>query len=662
MVDNVQEMPAAQITVAEGYVGNLTEDQHTALVRMWESYFDICDRARGNAKRGAGFTEEKTGSDLKKSGIPDDDAAKDEAKRMQEQQGMNELMEQYGPEALRDSWWNFVRGDSPDGNMLRFVRARKGDVARGLAMMATCLKWRLDTDVETFVQRGDLGNGADIPKFIEQQKSGKVFSLGCTAKEQPICYVIMKYHSMFAQPAASMQKFIVTQMETFRLLMHPPNDKATIFFDLKGFGLKQMDVVNLLYLVKVLESYYPESLGTMYISNAPLIFWGFWRAVKNLLDPVVRNKIKFIASPADTEGDVPEDQMIEYCGGKVKSEFTFVDAREGENSPQEDTETKERLLRRHRSLTDKFEEVTRAWCAAGGKDEALQKAREVLGKKLRLSQFELEPYTRGLTVYHRNGVLPPENYGISVFDYELPNEPLRRQVLGRRTCRKSVEQDLYDIAKNRTSAKEAEEKTDKAIRDGSWGEWRVNDNSDEIKKVALASLEDLDNTGDLKLDNVDPKGTAAIAAQQAPPEIVERYRKAAAANAPKKTQQEGSATATTENAAAATAGAAAAGGGAAAATTAPTSSSDPNTSADAVAADNAGSPLGRKPVPKENGDMASDTNVGPASDTPRPRGTSASNGPEDNGPTNYAKQEKPAETRKGGLFGSLRSKLPKVAA
>lgn len=55
-----------------------------------------------------------------------------------------------------------------------------------------------------------------------------------------------------------MQKFIITQMETFRLLMAPPVDKACIFFDLKGFGIKQMDFVSLLYLVKVLESYYPE--------------------------------------------------------------------------------------------------------------------------------------------------------------------------------------------------------------------------------------------------------------------------------------------------------------------------------------------------------------------------------------------------------------------
>jgi hypothetical protein len=107
---------------------------------------------------------------------------------------MNDLLETYGSEALRDSWWNFVKGDNPDGTMLKFVRARKGDVSRGVAMMATMLRWRLDNDVEGLVQRGDLVNAKEIPKFIEQQKSGKVFSAGCTGNEEPICYVIMKYH------------------------------------------------------------------------------------------------------------------------------------------------------------------------------------------------------------------------------------------------------------------------------------------------------------------------------------------------------------------------------------------------------------------------------------------------------------------------------------
>ena len=497
---SVEEMaPSDSPGPAPGFVGNLSDEQHTCLVQMWESYFDICDRARGNASKGAGLQEDKKGSNLKNTGIPNDDKAKDDVKRAQETQGMNELLAQYGSDALRSSWWSFVQGDSPDGAMLKFVRARNGDAGRALAMMATCLKWRLDSDVEGIIAAGDLENGKTIPKFTEQTKSGKIFSLGCTAKEQPIFYVIMKLHSIWGQPTASMQRYIVSSMETCRLFLHTPQDKATIFFDLKGFGIKQMDVVNLLFLVKVLEAYYPETLGTMYVSNAPWIFWGFWQSVKNLLDPVVRDKVKFISTPADTEGDVPADRMIEYCGGKVTTKFQYVESKEGENDAQKDTATKEALLTRHRAIIAKYEDVTRAWCKTGGNDERLQEQRAVLHKKLRLSQFELEPYIRGLTVYHRTGAVPVENRGVSVSDYEMPGEKTQRQVLGRKSCQKAVEQQLCNIAQGMT-VQQAEDKTVEAIKNGTWGEWRVNDNSEEIRKAARESLEDLQSPAENTVD------------------------------------------------------------------------------------------------------------------------------------------------------------------
>lgn len=431
---------------------------------------------------------------------------------------------------------------------------------------------------------------------------------------QPICYVIMKYHSVWGQPAASMQKFIVTQMETFRLLMHPPNDKATIFFDLKGFGIKQMDFVNLLYLVKVLESYYPESLGTMYISNAPLIFWGFWRAVKNLLDPVVRNKIVFISTPDDTNGDVAADRMIEYCGGTVTTEFDYIDPKEGENDPQNDADVKQKLLARHRRLTDQFEVETRAWCKTGGKDAGLQEKRDILCKKLRLSQYELEPYTRGLSVYHRNGVLPAGNQGISVFDYKTSGGKLDRQILGRKTCRKSVERELRDIIQNGVKVKDAEAKTAKALQDGSWGSWQVNDNDENTKRVALASLEDAENTG-----NIDPSSQPSNGGAQAT--IVQQVGKADEVKAQLRearqdqTGDEGANTKPTENKA--------------------------------------------NGVERSGSTEATNKDNSSASNTP-PRKANAS---ASSGSTDYSKEGPPDNyIQKKGLFGSLKAKISKVPA
>ncbi len=89
-------------------------------------------------------------------------------------------------------------------------------------------------------------------------------------------------------------------MESFRLLMQPPNDKVVLLFDLTGFGLKNMDWNCILYIVKCLEAYYPESLGTLYIHNAPWIFSGIWSSLVHARS-CRAHKVKFTKKPEDLD-------------------------------------------------------------------------------------------------------------------------------------------------------------------------------------------------------------------------------------------------------------------------------------------------------------------------------------------------------------------------
>lgn len=50
-------------------------------------------------------------------------------------------------------------------------------------MLATCMKWRLDNEVEEIASKGDLGMKS-VEKFLDQQRSGKTYSLGTTDNEQ----------------------------------------------------------------------------------------------------------------------------------------------------------------------------------------------------------------------------------------------------------------------------------------------------------------------------------------------------------------------------------------------------------------------------------------------------------------------------------------------
>lgn len=121
--------------------------------------------------------------------------------------------------------------------MLRFLRARKWDVDRAIAMLATCMRWRIDVDADGIVQKGEYGM-KDVKGFLSQMDTGKTYTFGATKDDYPICYIHVKEHDIFGQPGSSMQKYVIFAQESFRATMVPPNDKIVLVFDLTGFGLR----------------------------------------------------------------------------------------------------------------------------------------------------------------------------------------------------------------------------------------------------------------------------------------------------------------------------------------------------------------------------------------------------------------------------------------
>ncbi|PWN97262.1 hypothetical protein FA09DRAFT_47595 [Tilletiopsis washingtonensis] len=466
------EIPNEPVPALPGYVGNLTDEQEQKLREIWQGYFDTCEKATGSKKgaqkqdlealKNQKAEDDKAKADPKNSGIAKDDKAKDAAKEAEEAAALKALMDEYGGEALRDAYWKFVKGDSPDTAMLRFLRARKWDVSRALAMLCTCMKWRLDNDVEALQERGDAGN-EQIPHFLEQQRSGKTYALGTAINEQPICYIHVRKHLTFGQPSSSMEKYVIYAMESFRLLMQPPNDKVVLMFDLTGFGLKNMDWNCILYIVKCLEAFYPESLGTLYIHNAPWIFKGIWMVLGPLLDPVVRSKVVFSSKATDIEGHIPPSRLIADLGGNVTTGFEFTEPQDGENDLLKNEGERKKRFDHFMELADEFEEVTRKWSKGGSAED--EEKRNLLVLKLRVAQFELEPYTRGTTVAHRQHII--DGQGIVKWRYEQKDGDTQIHVVGRRACAATLRREIAEV-ENGSSLKEAQEKSEKALEAKDW--------------------------------------------------------------------------------------------------------------------------------------------------------------------------------------------------
>lgn len=150
-----------------------------------------------------------------------------------------------------------------------------------------------------------------------------------------------------------MQKYIIAQMETWRLFMVPPQDKVTIVFDLAGFGLRNMDFGSLFCKSRIRAPCFrvltqsghagqtsssvsrhtiPSRSALCSFIAAPgceavaqnVCAWGCradppsrsffqaWKVVKGLLDPVVRSKVAITQKLEEVTPNVPADVRVAH--------------------------------------------------------------------------------------------------------------------------------------------------------------------------------------------------------------------------------------------------------------------------------------------------------------------------------------------------------------
>lgn len=260
------------------------------------------------------------------------------------------------------------------------------------------------------------------------------------------------------------------QMESIRCLFSPPVDKVTIVFNMTGFGLANMDWRVVFFILKCLESYYPESLNVLLVhqreSNttwhlsvaldetltpraAPFVFQGIWKILAPMLDPVVRAKVQLTKTIDDLAIHIDKNHLDKAMGGNSTWEWSWPDIKEGENVAQRDTETRTRLQSERDDLIARYTTATKEW-AAGAQPidphSVTDLKRDYLAAKMRSQYFELDPYIRGRGAYHRNGNIIGN--GLVFFGYPGIREPLGEwEVRGYETCREQSEVSAREIAR-----------------------------------------------------------------------------------------------------------------------------------------------------------------------------------------------------------------------
>ncbi|XP_030498645.2 uncharacterized protein LOC115714202 [Cannabis sativa] len=206
--------------------------------------------------------------------------------------------------------WN-SKEVSDDVMLRRFLRARDMDVEKASHMFLKYLSWR-----QSFMPpNGGCFTHSDFPDEIAQNK---FFMPGHDKQGRPIALVFGGRHKQ--NDLDEFKRFVVYVLDKVCARMPRGHEKFVAIGDLQGWGYANCDVRGYLAALSILQDFYPERLGKLFIVHVSYIFMTAWKIVYPFIDKNTRKKIVFVDNKKlkDTLlNDIAEDQLPEIYGGKL---------------------------------------------------------------------------------------------------------------------------------------------------------------------------------------------------------------------------------------------------------------------------------------------------------------------------------------------------------
>lgn len=237
-----------------GWLGNLSEEQEAKLQQMWNIVLVLLDAASlgapdqpteiqsgdtGKAPSTLTRTDTLVSANGKSAFTAHlSQILKETGLNTNEIKSIKDILNDTTAEELREGLMSTAKNDHPDGLMLRFLRARKFDVAKSFNMMLRSMLWRmkqvqveekvlLNSELQALQETKDKSKPHEAKEaegFLSQMRMGKCYQHGHDKQGRPLGYVRVKLHKPSAQSTEVINRFILHIIESTRLLLVPPVD------------------------------------------------------------------------------------------------------------------------------------------------------------------------------------------------------------------------------------------------------------------------------------------------------------------------------------------------------------------------------------------------------------------------------------------------------
>ncbi|XP_068627111.1 motile sperm domain-containing protein 2-like [Battus philenor] len=130
-----------------------------------------------------------------------------------------------------------------------------------------------------------------------------------------------KHHVKSQKNTEDMKKVVIYWLD--RLEKEEEGKPLTMFFDLEGCGINNIDIDLVIYMVTLLKNYYPKFVNYIIIYQMPWMLTAGYKLVKGILPGRTVDKLRIIGKDK-IKDYVPLDQALKSWGGNNDYIFKFV--------------------------------------------------------------------------------------------------------------------------------------------------------------------------------------------------------------------------------------------------------------------------------------------------------------------------------------------------
>jgi len=211
-----------------------------------------------------------------------------------------------------------------EASLLRYLRARDGNLGKAKSMVIDSIKWRRDYKPDQ-ITLDDVAGAA---------QTGKIYQLG-RGREGHAIVVFRVGIDAASDPDTKVRHLVYVLEDTIRGMAGSPVQEWIWVIDFKKSPQKKFsfsDIGVAKKMVTILTSHYPERLYKMMIFNSSFAFKSLWWMVKGFLTRKTIDKVIWMEGSDEVKADlirqyIAPDQLEKDFGGEMEKGFDFNEAK-----------------------------------------------------------------------------------------------------------------------------------------------------------------------------------------------------------------------------------------------------------------------------------------------------------------------------------------------